>query len=987
MKSKQQPHPKLEQLVETVNYGDLPETWEVSNIERFSARKTLYGYQTDALRKAARTLHRYYREKNPWRKNEPLAAEDARKRDFAGLYTQGGRALLNEFSIGERKKELLRILSEFIDPEGGVIPYHHFVNRMCFWMATGSGKTLVMVKLIEYLHSLKRRGEIPPHDILLLAPGEQLLRQIKWTVEEFNSDPANKLKIHLTHLRDAGRQVQATIDDSTVVYYHESHNISGEQKEVRIDYQRYQRGGQWYVILDEAHKGAKNVSKRQAYYALMARRGFLFNFSATFTDAEDIFTTVKKYNLEDFVRNGYGKNIYLNKTEYSAFKNQGQEINPAERSRIVLKSLITLAYLSMRVREVRAAAGSDKIYHLPLMVTLTGSVNYQKTGKKNDLWNFFEVLRQIATDQVDQSIFDRAKEELIDEWSKAKFLFDSAGGEILGGGGRRAVKSMTVAKMREVVFLSRKTGALEYIHNPKNKDELAFKSKATDKPFALIRIGDTSQWKKNLLRGYDETESIQEKSFFEKLDQNQITILMGSRKFTEGWDTNRPNVINFINIGSREAKKYVMQSIGRGVRIEPISDRRRRLSHINLQDAKTKFMSPLEDKVAAIETLFLFATYRADIESVLDGIKEAGESDFIPLPGFDTAARPVGDGGQLPLLVPEYKEVVDDSVRPPFVMSASAQKRFKEWVKATSDSVFVVRDGLGAGEIRALRDTVKNGKKIRESDEKVHAEHDLADLQDRVVSHNAQKTKISESVKALDEENDIVHFRNIRVRGQHAEALGKVVEGVKEQAAKHEKVLAKLPAEDRGDYERFKIEETYQGAAGQGMVRFARIVGHYYLPMILWENEKPDYMQHIISAESEIRFVNQLDRWIGKNPQEAGKWTWMFSKIDESIDQVHIPYYDNTPRKFFPDFVFWLWRGNEYRIVFVDPKTPTYAAAYQKIIGYKRLFEAKENPRVFRHQKKQVRVELLMYKPPDAPPVLTGYEQYWIDNPARIFAG
>ena len=53
-------------------------------------------------------------------------------------------------------------------------------------MATGSGKTLVMVKLIEHLHRLRERGEIPPHNILVLAPSDHLLGQIRRTVQEFN---------------------------------------------------------------------------------------------------------------------------------------------------------------------------------------------------------------------------------------------------------------------------------------------------------------------------------------------------------------------------------------------------------------------------------------------------------------------------------------------------------------------------------------------------------------------------------------------------------------------------------------------------------------------------------------------------------------------------------------------------------------------------------------------------------------------------------
>jgi len=50
-----------------------------------------------------------------------------------------------------------------------------------------------------------------------------------------------------------------------------------------------------------------------------------------------------------------------------------------------------------------------------------------------------------------------------------------------------------------------------------------------------------------------------------------VNILMGSRSFYEGSDSNRPNVANFINIGvGTDARKFILQSVGRGVRIEPV---------------------------------------------------------------------------------------------------------------------------------------------------------------------------------------------------------------------------------------------------------------------------------------------------------------------------------------------------------------------------------------------------------------------------------
>ena len=44
--------PLLEPIAQSQNCADLPETWQVPDIGHFSAAKTLYDYQTDALQKA-----------------------------------------------------------------------------------------------------------------------------------------------------------------------------------------------------------------------------------------------------------------------------------------------------------------------------------------------------------------------------------------------------------------------------------------------------------------------------------------------------------------------------------------------------------------------------------------------------------------------------------------------------------------------------------------------------------------------------------------------------------------------------------------------------------------------------------------------------------------------------------------------------------------------------------------------------------------------
>ena len=131
--------------------------------------------------------------------------------------------------------------------------------------------------------------------------------------------------------------------------------------------------------------------------------------------------------------------------------------------------------------------------------------------------------------------------------------------------------------------------------------------------------------------------------------------------------------------------------------------------------------------------------------------------------------------------------------------------------------------------------------------------------------------------------------------------------------------------------------------------------------------------------------LEALERWTAKNKVP---WdNWMFSKIDESVDDVHIPYYDtdkNDYRRFLPDFVFWMCRGSEYRVVFVDPKGLAHAASYYKIDGYRKLFwQHGQAIRRFKHGKWRVSVELFFYNPTDEP--LTAYRQHWLGDPAGIF--
>ena len=998
--------PLLEDNAKSLNYGELPEVWRVPKIERFSRRKTLYDYQRDALENAARALYRFYGEgEKPWRRGEsPRANRDRKRRFVQSVYME---PTIRRFGIEEyeteadrrnlRRNPVFKILSEYMDPQGDAIYYYQLINRMCFWMATGSGKTLVMVKIIEYLRHLKERQQIPSHNILVLAPSEHLIKQIRLTIEEFNEEGLN---IDLVPLREFGKVRQARLGDVETVYYHRSDNLSDVQKDALTDYHLYENGGKWFVLLDEAHKGGKDDSKRQAYYALMAREGFLFNFSATFTDDEDIVTTVKKYNLQEFIQNGHGKNIYLNESEYRAFKNRDREVGGEKKKQIVLKSLITLAHASRQVARLRQDAGNDEIYHLPLMLTLVNSVNTSIEDDSNDLWVFFQVLRQIAEGGIDEMLFNAARDELLQDWGGAQLLFGGGGkvDETLIGGDRDAVASMTVEDLREKVFLSRHRGRLQIIRGKESNKELAFQLVNADRPFAMFRIGDTSRWRNEFLVGFEETTALQEQGFFDSLETSDITILMGSRAFFESWDSKRPNIINFINIGGSDAKKFVVQAVGRGVRIEPLPNERRRLGSLPPQA-----QSVLQDcvgKVGPLETLFLFATNRAAINSVLDGMDAERGSGYERVTGFKRAKRPKVNGNPMPLLVPEYQQEAGKRVKAKFTLGENTLARFRRWLDNTPDSVFVVRDGLTPQQINSLREEAKEGDNFRINQDK---EYDsLPFLQERLLSHLSVNAQTAKGMRALNEQEgheDIVHFREVRanLESYQLNDLKKTIKRVVQGGVSEEerKELAIQYANQEISWDEFSDKTSGQFESEAESIpglKIKHVAAHYYLPMVIGETGMADFIKHIVKVKSEVDFLNALDEWLrgeGNKPQ----WdAWMFSKIDESLDKVHIPYFDekvNEYRRFLPDFVFWMCKGDQYQIVFVDPKGVAHASSYRKIDGYEALFEKQGQCREFSTRfplAKNVKVKLLLFNPdPDQSPSRK-YARYWRDRPEAIFA-
>ena len=955
----------LQDMVEGRTYESLPANWSPFDLKRFSRKmqgtqgKELWAYQQDAVKWAAVALWKYYEDFVDYQRSESLDVNLKRKRRFYQWYQDNELPTEMNLTLSRLGRRVRRLLDDYYDTSTGEIPFESIVNRMCFWMATGSGKTLVLVKLIEVLRGLILAGEIPPNDILVLTHREDLIEQLKRHVQEFNSS-RNDLYIRLRELKEyaeAKRESPSLFGAREMtVFYYRSDNLSDEQKERIIDFRNYDDNGKWYVLLDEAHKGDKEDSKRQHIYSILARNGFLFNFSATFTDERDIVTTVCDFNLARFTQAGYGKHIAILTQEFRAFRDE-DDYTGDEKQKIVLKSLLLLAYcikLGARLRTKQ-----PKMYHRPLLLTLVNSVNTEDA----DLKRFFRELERAGKGEVSDSVWQAAKKELLDELSQSPapmFEPDSAvvvQQDVLGG-----LKPKDLLKL---VFNAGSPGEIEVLVRPSNRQELAFKLKTSERPFALIKIGDVSGWLKDELAGYEVNERFEDEGYFERLNapDSEVNILMGSRSFYEGWDSNRPNVANFINIGvGTDARKFILQSVGRGVRIEPLEGQRQRLSHLNNAGLLPKgVFGQIQDDAKALETLFVLGTNHDALQQVIEHLKQearAGERQVLTLFRNEEA-------GTRQLLIPVYREasslMAEQRELPGFEVTRPEHELLQRYVKHLGDErVLLACYEAEPKLIGMLKKSLEQpmGELYHEG-EREYRNPDL--LTRRVLSYLGIAPHEFDYLKELDQE--ICHYLNVQVTLKDVSELQSDVDAVHDASRRegleqdlYEKLRsgAITPAQHRAGMKKLeRMKESIEYEHDGKRLSIRHVPNHYYLPVLLDEQDRADYIKHVIRTPSEVTFVRDLEKYLdgGGIGFREYDW-WMFSKIDESLDEVRIPYYhpeENRIAWFLPDFIFWLRKGTHCRIVFVDPKGMAHTKTYWKLDGYRHLFEQNGQPRDIKH--------------------------------------
>ena len=170
--------------------------------------------------------------------------------------------------------------------------------------------------------------------------------------------------------------------------------------------------------------------------------------------------------------------------------------------------------------------------------------------------------------------------------------------------------------MLRLVFHSQHGGLLHACHR-KGVGEIVLSCGASE-PFALLNIGNSAAFMQTLEEARSTLFVVDaandfEPSLFPDIDREDspVSILIGSRKFTEGWSSWRVSAVGLLNMGVNEGTQ-IIQLFGRGVRLQGRDFSLRRTKRGD--PARSKFV----DKLETLEIFGLRANYMAKFREYLD---------------------------------------------------------------------------------------------------------------------------------------------------------------------------------------------------------------------------------------------------------------------------------------------------------------------------------------------------------------------------------
>lgn len=494
------------------------------------------------------------------------------------------------------------------------------LNKLAFWNATGSGKTLLMhINIKQYLHYAQKHGNGHGSKILLITPNEALSKQhlldfqlsnIQATI--FSKNQSGMFSGREVEIIEVSKLSEESKDKTVAVDSFETHNL---------------------VLVDEGH-GGMSGDQWKKFRDKLSTTGFAFEYSATFGQAINAAEKKKKeeltqeyaksilfdYSYKYFYEDGYGKDYrILNLKEDSIdFKNKYLTAN-----------LLSFYQQLLLFKHKPELAAQFRLFK-PLWVIVGSSVNAVRTENKKETSDVLEIVHFLSDflknrndyiDIIDLIISDKAG------------LLDAKGYSIFEGSFQFLQElELNATQIYDginlEVFHNQTIGANLYLDNLKGATgELGLRVGTTDKYFGVINVGDEKKlYELAVKNGILGTEKEFSQSLFNQINvirpEQEINLLIGSKKFTEGWSSWRVSSMGLMNIGKSEGAQ-IIQLFGRGVRLQGFDfslKRSQGLDEFQIPDnAKTvrTYLRPLE-------TLQIFGVKANYMEKFKELLEEEG---------------------------------------------------------------------------------------------------------------------------------------------------------------------------------------------------------------------------------------------------------------------------------------------------------------------------------------------------------------------------
>ncbi len=504
------------------------------------------------------------------------------------------------------------------------------LSRLAFWCATGSGKTLLMhvhVRQFRHYHAnAHRSGRWPKLDqIILVTPNDGLSEQ---HATEFTHSGFDVVTV-------AQQGVEGLFSDHArrAIKILSIHKLQEEHGKETVATEAFE--GCNLILVDEGHRGAgrgedgKWMERRDQ----LGEAGFTFEYSATFKEAiatEKIRSRYARsilfdYSYRSFYRDGYGKDFTI------------LNLEDDDKQRRYLTAAVLLFYQQMWVWLDGGEAIRPFQVDKPLWVFVGHTVASAKAKTEDDKVSVSDVVDVLLF--VRTFLADRAGSIGLIRSLLSEGFVDQHGRDILAGrlphidvsGDKdRLANDLFDAILRDV-FHAPGGGVLRVQLLRGAEGEVALQVGEGD-PFGVVNVGDplavVEACEKNDITRVEDDQT--RGSLFSRInrDDSPINLLVGSRKFTEGWNSWRVSSIGLMRMGKGEGTQ-IIQLFGRGVRLRGYRMSLRR-------SAVLAEKPPTPANLRQVETLQIFgikASYMSQFRDWIYGeVPEAQEKQVWELP-------------------------------------------------------------------------------------------------------------------------------------------------------------------------------------------------------------------------------------------------------------------------------------------------------------------------------------------------------------------